>query len=57
MIKTLISSVRKHFDDRRRYNRALAEIQALSRRDLADLRADPIEMARHAYADIFGKAA
>ena len=57
MIKTLIASVRKHLDDRRRYNRALAEIEALSQRDLADLRADPLEMARHAYADIFGKAA
>lgn len=57
MIKTLIASVRKHLDDRRRYDRAIAEIRALSKRDLADLRADPVEMARHAYADIYGKAA
>lgn len=57
MIKTLIASFRKHLDDRRRYSRALAEIESLSQRDLADMRADPIEMARHARDSIFGKAA
>ena len=57
MIKSLISTFRKQIDDRRRYNRALAEIESLTQRDLADLRADPIEMARHAYASIYGKAA
>ncbi len=57
MIKTLIASLRKHIEDRRRYNRAMAEIETLSQRDLADMRADPVEMARHVYADIFGKAA
>ena len=57
MIKSLITSVRKHLDDRRRYARALAEIESLTQRDLADMRADPVEMARTAYTHIFGRAA
>ncbi len=57
MIKVLIANVRQKLDDRRRYRRALAEIEALTQRELADMRADPVEMARDAYADIFGRKA
>lgn len=57
MIKSLITSVRKHMDDRRRYAQVIAEIESLTQRELADMRADPTEMARTAYVNIFGKAA
>ncbi len=57
MIKSVINSLRKQIEDRRRYQRAVAEIETLTQRDLAYLRADPVEMARHAYVSIYGKAA
>lgn len=56
MIKSLIATVQKQIADRRRYMRAVAEIDALSSRDLSDLRADPTEMRRQAYAEIYGRA-
>lgn len=57
MIKILIASIRKNREDRRRYRRAISEIEQLTQRDLADLRADPVEMARAAYHNVYGKAA
>lgn len=54
MIKMLITSLRKQIADRRRYNRAIAEIEALTQRELSDMRADPVEMARHVHAEIYG---
>lgn len=57
MISTLIAKLRKSRDDRRRYNRAIAEIESLTQRELTDLNADPVEMARAVYANIYGKAA
>ena len=56
MIKSLIATVQKQIADRRRYMRAVAEIDALSSRDLSDLRADPSEMRRQAYEEIYGRA-
>ena len=56
MIKSLIASVQKQIADRRRYMRAVAEIDALSSRDLSDLRADATDMRRQAYAEIYGRA-
>ena len=57
MISSLIATIRKRLEDRRRYNRAIAEIESLNLRDLSDMRADPVEMARAAYANIYGKVA
>ena len=54
MIKQILASLQKQITDRRAYNRALAEIDALSARELADLRADPIDMRRQVYQAIYG---
>ena len=54
MFKSLIASVQKQIADRRRYLRAIAEIDALSPRDLTDLRADAGEMRYQAWAEIYG---
>ncbi len=57
MIKSLIAAVQKQLADRRRYMRLVAEIDSLTPTDLADLRADPIEMRRAAYIDVYGQSA
>jgi hypothetical protein len=57
MFKTLIANFQKQLADRRRYNRAIAEIEALTQRDLADMRGDPIEMRRQAYIAVYGNRA
>ena len=57
MIKSLIATMQKQFADRRRYLDMVAEIDALTPSDLADLRADPIEMRRVAYLDVYGRSA
>ncbi len=56
MIKTLLATVQKQIADRRRYRVALAEIDALSTRDLVDLRADRDEMRFHAWNEIYGRS-
>ncbi len=57
MIKSLIATMQKQIADRRRYLAAVAEIDALSALDLADMRADPLEMRRLAYLEVYGHAA
>ena len=53
---SLVSRIQQRLDKRRRYRRLVAEIESLSSRDLADLRADRTEMLRHAYAQVYGAA-
>ncbi len=57
MIKSLIAAVQKQLADRRRYLSLVAEIESLTPHDLADLRADPVEMRRAAYINVYGRAA
>lgn len=54
MLKAIVANFQRQLADRRRYLRAVAEIDTLSARDLADLRADPAEMRRHAWQEIYG---
>jgi hypothetical protein len=54
MIKTLISTFRKRLDDRRRYNKAMAEIEALNISDLVDMGADRTELERGVWRQIYG---
>ena len=54
MLKTLVSTVQKQISNRRRYLQAVAEIDTLTNRDLADLRADPHEMRRLAWLQVYG---
>ena len=55
MLKTLFASVRKQLADHRRYRHALAEIDALSTRDLLDIRGDWAEMRRQAWESVYGR--
>ena len=55
MIKALIASVQKQLADHRRYRSALAEIDALSNRDLVDMRGNRDEMRYHAWASVYGR--
>src|SRR5438309_10804399 len=50
-----ISRLRKRLDDNRRYRRAMAEISALTTRDLVDMRGSREEMHRHIYEEIYGR--
>jgi hypothetical protein len=54
MFKTIIATVQKQISDRRRYLRAIAEIDSMSQRDLSDIRADPAEMRQQIWNDIYG---
>jgi hypothetical protein len=54
MISQLISAARANLDKRRRYNRLVAEINAFSSRDLADMRADRTEMLHQVRKQIYG---
>lgn len=53
----MLNEITTYFRDRRakrnRYNRLVAEIEALSPRDLSDLRADRSEMLRQVYREIY----
>ncbi len=49
-----VSRTQQHLAKRRQFNRLIAEIDSLSPRDLADLRADRGEMIRHARKQVFG---
>lgn len=56
MFKTLFATVHKQIADRRRFRVAVAEINALSNRDLVDLRADRAEMIHHAWEAVYGRS-
>ena len=56
MFKNLIAAWSLRMANRRTYNRLIAEIEQLNARDLADLRADPIEMRRHAWMSVYGQS-
>lgn len=53
-ISSLIQQAHARIDKQRRYYRMVAEIQALSQRDLSDMRADRSEMLYWARKDVFG---
>ena len=57
MIKAIVANLQRQLADRRRYRRAIAEIDSMTPRDFADLRADPIEMYRHAWIEVYGDRA
>jgi hypothetical protein len=50
----LVARAQSRIAKRRHYNRLANEIQNLTPRDLADLRADRGEMLRHAYQTVYG---
>lgn len=50
----LVATAQDRLEKRRRYSRLAAEIQALTPRDLADLRADRGQMLRDTYRQIYG---
>ena len=54
MIDNLILGFRKRLADRRRYNKAMAEIVALNTRDLVDMGADRTELEQGVYRQIYG---
>lgn len=54
-LDTLIGHARASFERRRRYNRLVAEIEGLSHRELAELRADRGDMLRAVREDIYGR--
>jgi uncharacterized protein YjiS (DUF1127 family) len=54
MLKNLFATVQKQIADYRRYRRAIAEIESLSQRDLADMRGDQTEMCRQAWYEVYG---
>ena len=57
MIKTFITALRERLAKDREYRRLVAEIESLNARDLQELRADPIEMRRQAWNDVYGRTA
>jgi hypothetical protein len=54
IFSSLVARTQGHLAKRRQYNRLVAEIEGLSPRDLADLRADRSEMLYHAYKKVYG---
>ena len=54
IIDSLMSRARASIAKRRHYNRLVAEIDSLSSRDLADLRADRSEMLYQVRKQIYG---
>ncbi|MDG4893214.1 MULTISPECIES: hypothetical protein [unclassified Mesorhizobium] len=54
MFDNLVSRARASIAKRRQYNRLVAEIENLSGRDLADLRADRSEMLYQIHRQIYG---
>ncbi|TPI37785.1 hypothetical protein FJW07_18100 [Mesorhizobium sp. B3-1-9] len=54
MFDNLVSRARASMAKRRHYNRLVAEIENLSSRDLADLRADRSEMLYQVHKQIYG---
>ncbi|WP_292077796.1 hypothetical protein [Mesorhizobium sp.] len=54
MFDNLVSRARTSIAKRRQYNRLVAEIENLSGRDLADLRADRSEMLYQIRKQIYG---
>lgn len=51
---SFINSTRDRIAKRMRYNRMVADIQALTDRDLSDMRASRTEMLHQAYREIYG---
>ena len=54
IFSNLLSRTQDHLAKRRQYKRLVAEIEALSPRDLTDMRADRREMLYHAYKNVYG---
>jgi uncharacterized protein YjiS (DUF1127 family) len=54
MFDTLVSRARDSIARRRRYNELVNEINSLSERDLADMRASRAEMLYHVRKQIYG---
>ncbi|TPJ16404.1 hypothetical protein FJ425_29085 [Mesorhizobium sp. B2-7-2] len=54
MFDNIVSRARATMAKRRHYNRLVAEIENLSSRDLADLRADRSEMLYQIHKQIYG---
>jgi uncharacterized protein YjiS (DUF1127 family) len=53
-IQTIVTRVRGHLDRQRRYSQAVAEINSLTSRDLADMRGNRDEMLRDVRREILG---
>lgn len=53
-VQNIISRVRSHLERQRRYRDAVAEINSMSNRDLADIRGNREEMLYAARRDILG---
>jgi len=54
MFDNLLSRARQSIDRRRRYNQLVSEINSLSERDLADMRANRAEMLYQVCKQIYG---
>ncbi|MGB3832322.1 MAG: hypothetical protein WA975_10715 [Mesorhizobium sp.] len=54
MFDNLVSRARDRLEKRRRYNRLVAEIENMSERDLADIRASRSEMLYQVRKQIYG---
>jgi uncharacterized protein YjiS (DUF1127 family) len=54
MFDTLVSRARASIAKRKRYNQLVNEINSLSERDLADIRASRSDMLHHAHKQIYG---
>ena len=54
MFSTVLDNARHRWAQRTRYQRMIREINELSNRDLADMKADRGSMIRHAYAEVYG---
>lgn len=53
-LQNIVTRVRTHLDKQRRYRTAVAEINSLSSRDLADMRGNREEMLHWARRNILG---
>lgn len=54
MFSRLIDHAKGRIEKRRRYNRLVAEIRALSAGDIAELNGDRGEMLRAVYRNVYG---
>ena len=55
MFSSFVSNARDRIQKRRRYNRLVNEIYALSDRDLADLNSNRSDMLYHVHREVYGR--
>jgi hypothetical protein len=54
ILVSIIARIQDRLAKRRRYKRLVAEIESLTKRDLADMRGDTTDMLRAAWQEVYG---